>query len=160
MSRRNVNPGPPKHQPWGRRNVNPWALSLIFNFLFYLFYFITSHQNAPARRTKKITFRPLPQSGINLLGQWLQKQTWEEVYNVVTAHDKAAILQDMLLNQMNKYLPEKTITVTSDDQPWNTREIKQLDRKQKREFNRNRKSPKWKQLNELFKMKTRKGKLL
>ena len=114
---------------------------------------INNMLSVPARQKKKIIFRPLPISGIQKMGQWIVKQTWEEVYEKETAHDKASVLQNMLVDQMNECLPQKSITVTSDDQPWITKETKGLDRRRKREFYKNRKSLKWRTLDEKFKQR-------
>ena len=43
--------------------------------------------------------------------------------------------------------------IASDDEPWFTQPLKRLDRKRRREFNRNRSSPKYKQLCGLYKAK-------
>ena len=96
----------------------------------------------PSRQKKTVTFRPQPDSGIRNMGQWILKHDWSEIYNIETAHNKARRLQDLLETKLNEYLPEKTTTVTSDDKPWITSEIKRLDRQQKREFSKKKKSDK------------------
>ena len=54
------------------------------------------------RVTQKIvTFRPLPQSGISLMGDWIVNFNWENLYNATTAHEKAEILQNTLLEKLN-----------------------------------------------------------
>ena len=68
---------------------------------------ITSVHNIPARRTKSVKFRPLPQSGIDKMSRWIQTQSWEDIFNAETAHDKAQGLKDMLMDKLNEYLPEK-----------------------------------------------------
>jgi hypothetical protein len=112
----------------------------------------------PARSKKVVKFRPLPSTGIQKMGEWIAIQDWQEVYDGKTAHDKAELFQQMLLQKMDECLPEKSITVTSDDKPWITSEIKQLDRKQKREFCKNRKSAKWIKLNKTYKDKFKQAK--
>ena len=44
---------------------------------------------------------------------------------------QAEILQTELIGNLNKYLPIKSFKISSDDQPWITPEIKELDRKKK-----------------------------
>ena len=112
---------------------------------------INNTLNAPARKTKIVTFRPLPQQKIQEMGIWITQQSWEEIYDAETAHDKATILQHKLKTALDNYLPEKSIKITSDDQPWINNQIKQIDRKRKREFSKHRKSDKWKQLDLQFK---------
>ena len=75
-----------------------------------------------------------------------------------SAHDKAELLQNILLKQLNNFFPEKTSTFSSDDQPWIDTEFKNLDRKKEREYCKNRKSQKWKNLNKTFKQKCLKAK--
>ena len=65
----------------------------------------------------------------------------------VTAHEIASNLQALLLNQLDKFMPSKTVNFTSEDQPWVTGEIKDISRRKKREYSKKRKSPKWKKLN-------------
>ena len=108
---------------------------------------IDSMNNNPARKKVAVKFRPLTDSGIRLLGQWIQKQTWENLLSAESAHEKAEILQNTLMEQINCFLPEKTVSFTSDDHPWTTSEIKDIARRKKREFFKRRKSPKWRQLN-------------
>ena len=60
------------------------------------------------RNTKLVTFRPLPESGIAQFGNWLRAKKWETVLNAVTAHEKAEILQGILMENLDKYLPMKT----------------------------------------------------
>ena len=45
----------------------------------------------------------------------------------------------------------KRIKFTSNDKPWFTKQLKQLDRQRKREFFKNRKSKKWESLDKKFK---------
>ena len=47
--------------------------------------------------------------------------------------------------------PEKTQRINSDDQPWINHKLKVIDRKRKREYNKNRKSEKWNTLDKSFK---------
>jgi hypothetical protein len=120
---------------------------------------IDSINNNPARKKVAVKFRPLTDSGIRLLGQWLQNQTWENISSVHSAHDKAEILQNVLMEQINCFLPEKTVRFTSDDHPWTTSEIKDIARRKKREFFKRRKSIKWKRLNKLLETKCETAKL-
>ena len=66
---------------------------------------------------KTVTFRPLPESGLFQFGVWLRSQKWESIYGATTAHDKAEILQNLLLENLNKFLPKKTIKFCSENQP-------------------------------------------
>ena len=98
----------------------------------------------------KKSLRPLPKSGIQEMGQWIVSESWETVFLAETAHDKASALQKLLLDNLDKCLPKKTIKITSDDQPWFSNQLKKIDRKRKREFHKHRKSNRWKHLNKQF----------
>ena len=111
---------------------------------------INAINNNPARIKRKVKVRPLLESGIRDMGRWIVSHTWEEVYSAVTTHEKADVFQTILLQKLNYFLPEKVITFSSDNQVWVTPEIKQLSRKKSREYFKNRKSPKWKELKNLL----------
>ena len=114
---------------------------------------ISSVNNRPARVIKKVTVRRLPQSGKDRLRDWFSRQQWGEVFSAVSAHDKAAVLQNLTMDKINQYLPESSVCFSSDDQPWFTPELKQLDKKRKLEYRRHRKSFRWGELNRKFKKK-------
>ena len=114
---------------------------------------VNAINNNPARKVKMVKFRPLPESGIQEMGKWIVNHNWDEVSGASSAHDKAAIFQSILLDKVNLFLPEKIFNFTSEDQVWATPEIKDISRKKKREYNKNRKSTKWKSLNTLFEEK-------
>ena len=76
--------------------------------------------NKPARTTREVTVRPLKQSGIDLLETWLNEQTWKEVFEAQTVDEKSEILQTMLLNKIDEYLPQIKRKISSDDQPFCT----------------------------------------
>ena len=83
--------------------------------------------------------------------KWLICQDWNEVYKAETPSEKAHTLQTMLFQNFLKLFPEKTLRISSDDQPWITHKQKILDRQRKREYNKHRKSDKWVKLDKLFK---------
>ena len=109
--------------------------------------------NNPARKVKTVKFRPLPESGIREMGKWIVSFNWQQVYEAETAHQKAELFQNILLEKLNTFLPEKIVKFTSEDQVWVTPEIKEISRRKRREFSKKRKSTKWKNLNALFEEK-------
>ena len=109
---------------------------------------ISSINNKPGRTKREVTFRPFPESGMKALESWFNSQNWENVMNAVSAHEKAAILQDTCMKALDSHLPTKTVTFTSDDSPWITPRLKTLIRRRKKEFTKHRRSAKWKGLNE------------
>ena len=85
--------------------------------------------------------------------QWFIDETFETVFSAVSAHEKAEFFQQMLLKKLDEFFPLKETKINSDDQPWISFQVKKLDRKRKREYQKNRRSEKWKALNKLFKKK-------
>ena len=62
---------------------------------------IDSINNNPARRKVAVKFRPITDSGIQSFGKWIQKQSWENIFDAQSAHEKAEILQTMLMEKLN-----------------------------------------------------------
>ena len=60
------------------------------------------------------------------------------------------MFQHLLVQKFKEICTQKSFKVCSEEQPWITRTLKQMDRKCKREFSKNQKSPKWIRLNKLF----------
>ena len=60
----------------------------------------------------------------------------------------------MLLSQLDICLPEKTLKVKENDLPWVNLQVKKLDRQQKREYSKNKKSKKWKYVNKVYRQKS------
>ena len=86
------------------------------------------------KHVKSVTFRPLTESGLEMFGNWIVTQNWDSVTKAITAHEKAEILQNMLMSKIDCYLPEKTLKISSEDKPWFSQKLKKLDRKMKREY--------------------------
>ena len=121
---------------------------------------ISTINNKAGRQTRQVKVRPLPQSGIERMREWLTDKTWNEIYKLESAHEKARVFQDILLQKLNEIFPEKIRKISSDDQPWISHKLKQMDRKRKRIFHKERKSIKWKKMNKIFQkeMKSEKSK--
>ena len=94
--------------------------------------------------------RPITQSGIDSFGRWMVSYNWHDLYTCRNVNDKAEFLQNALMSKYYECFPVKTMKLSSDDEPWVTSRIKQLDRSQKREFSKNQQSEKWTKLNSLF----------
>ena len=101
--------------------------------------------------SRQIKFRPFPGSGFEKMTVWMREQTWTEVFQCESAHDKAETFQNMLIEKLDEIFPEKVRTVKTNDQPWITHKLKQLDRKRKRIYNKEKKSIKWKLIDKQFK---------
>ena len=57
---------------------------------------ISTIENRSARITREITVRPMPQSGIDQFRNWLIDQNWSQVFNAISAHEKAEIFQQLI----------------------------------------------------------------
>ena len=106
--------------------------------------------NTCTRTYTEITVRPIHRSGMALLRNWFQNQDWAENLQLESVDMKADLLMSQILGAVDNYLPSKVIRVASDDEPWFTQHQKKLDRRRRREYNKNRRSKKYKFLNSLF----------
>ena len=116
-----------------------------------LFKPISSLEQRVTRQTRSIKVRPITQSGIENMRNWFMEQTWKNVFEAETSHEKAEIFQNSLMEQFKINFPEKIRKVNSDDSPWITNHLKKLDRKRKRIYSKERRSEKWAKLDKLFK---------
>ena len=103
-----------------------------------------------AVKYKTVKFRPFPDSGIREMGQWVQSQNWREIYSECDPNLKAEKFEKMLMEKVDIFFPEKTLKINENDKPWANMQLIKLDRQCKREYNKNKKSPKWKKLKQLF----------
>ena len=117
-----------------------------------------SRNNCPKPKMKVIKYRPLPESGMIMFKQWLQNESWVNLYQLETAHEKAEYLHSVLLEKLDCYLPEKVLKIGKDDEAWVNSDIKVLDRKCKREYSKRKKSMKWRLLNDELTQKCEKAK--
>jgi hypothetical protein len=68
--------------------------------------------------TSRRGFRPLPESGLAKFSEWIKSEKWESVLRATTAHQKAQLLHNMMMENLEKCLPLKTIKICSEDEPW------------------------------------------
>ena len=108
-------------------------------------------ENKCTRQERLIKSRPLTERGFKLFQQWLTDYDWQEVYSATTAHDKASNFQISLALKVDEFFPEKTLKLNSDDQPWISFKIKKMDRRRKRLYRKDRRSPEWKSADTEFK---------
>ena len=111
---------------------------------------INTINNKSARQIRKVKVRPFPQSGMDQLTEWFIDQTWDQVYSEQSAHKKAEIFQHLLTQKLDEIFPVKTRRISSDDQPWITHKLKQMDRQKKRIYKKERKSVKWRKMDKIF----------
>ena len=96
---------------------------------------------------------------MNLLADWFAVEDWSANIQCQSVDKKANLLMSQILGAVNKYLPTKTIRVASDDEPWYSQALKKLDRRRRREYNKNRRSPKYQNLNKIYIEKLERAKI-
>ena len=84
--------------------------------------------NKPARTERKVEVRPMKESGISMFGAWLKNHNWSEVYEAESVDEKSEIFQNILLQKVEEFLPQKMRKISSDDQPFCTENMKRLKR--------------------------------
>ena len=109
--------------------------------------------NKPARSHKQVKVRPLPQSTLALIRQSLQEKDWSKVLNAKTSNEKADMFHKEIMTMLDTLAPQKTRKISNDDKPWFSEPLKKLDRKRRREFQRNRRSERYLQLQKKYKTK-------
>ena len=119
---------------------------------------INTINNKCGRQTKTVKYRPFPEAGFVKMKNWFIDENWQEVYQAVTAHDKAEKFQNLLISKLDEFFPQKTRKIQSDDQPWMTQKLKKMDRTRRRLFRKERKSEKWNNCNKMFKKEVKNAK--
>ena len=104
--------------------------------------------NKPLRSTKKVTVRPLKESGLNLFKMWLEiwVKDWDEKTHGHSTDEKVQLFQTTIMDKLDEVLPTKLRKISSDDQPWVTENMKKLKRSKQREYHKHRKSTKYSSL--------------
>ena len=82
--------------------------------------------------------------------QWLEKEDWAKVTQEESAHSKAEVLQNLLMSKYQEFFPEKIRNISSDNQPFYNDKLSRLKRKKNREYNKHRRSAKWKQMEKIY----------
>ena len=113
----------------------------------------TDRYHPPTRHYKTVKYRPLPESSLRKFGQWIVTEGWEEVKANLTPSKQIEVFQNIVFDKLNQFCPEKSFRVSSQDKPWVTAELKSLHRSKSREYVKNGKSLKYKELAKLFKRK-------
>ena len=99
-----------------------------------------------------IKIRPLPESAIRRFGQFLSSHDWSEVLEPANVNEKVVAFHNTISTKLDEIFPVKNIALKNNlDKTWMTPELKNLHRKMQREFWKNRKSAKWRQLYLQFK---------
>ena len=107
------------------------------------------------RQVSVVKHRPLPPSSVKEFGREIVTHSWIEVLECEDGHQKAKNFHNTITKLRDKYFPEKAVRMTSFDKGWMHPALKSLHSEMTKEFFKNRKSKKWKQLYVNFRQKKR-----
>ena len=102
-------------------------------------------------------FRPLPDSGKHEFMKWVHSNVWDCVSENDSPTQQFENFEKLVQEKVDFFLPEKKIRVTKKDKEYITAELKNLDRKKKREWSKNGKSQKYISLKSEFDQKLKKA---
>ena len=78
---------------------------------------LTNNSPIEPKLYKTIKFRPFPDSGIRAMAQWVQAQTWQDIYQLSCENAKVDKFETMLMQKINSIFPEKNIRVNENTKP-------------------------------------------
>ena len=119
---------------------------------------LASEMQMPPRVYTSVTTRPLIHSGFERFSNWIENERFSEIYNCTDVNQMADRFQRQILEKYHECFPTKTVKLSSEDKPWITKNVKELHRKMRREFYKNKRSEKWSKLKEEFSTLCRKEK--
>ena len=102
-------------------------------------------------------FRPLPDSGKHEFMKWVHSNVWDCVSENDSPTEQFESFEKLVQEKVDFFLQEKKIRVTKKDKEYITAELKNLDRKKKREWSKNGKSQKYISLKSDFDQKLKKA---
>ena len=113
----------------------------------------TDRHNPPLRRFKTVTYRPLPDENIRKIGQWITGESFSLINDNNLPSDHALQLEQLLFGNLDKLCPLKSMRISDRDKPFINAELKVLNRRKQREWNKKGKSSKYTKLASEFEVK-------
>ena len=113
----------------------------------------TDRYKPPLRRFRTVTYRPLPAESVRRYGQWITSESFDKLDNSLSPTAHAQELQSLLMGKLDELCPTQTMRVSAQDKPFINKELKTLNRKKQREYNKHGKSAKYTQLAATFSRK-------
>ena len=110
----------------------------------------SDRNNPPVRRFKTVTYRPLPDSAVRQFGSWITSESFSQIKDDLPPSLHAKSLESILLANLDKYCPQKTMRVGPQDKPWMNSELKVISRRKMREWNKHGKYSKYVELESKF----------
>ena len=114
--------------------------------------------NKPTRETKVITYRPITGAGVVKMDDWFKCTNWDTIFQDKNMDEKAHDMMTLIKEKTDEYFPLKQRKIASDNQLFFTLNLATLKRKKQREYNKNRKSPRWKEMDSKYKIMLGKAK--
>ena len=108
------------------------------------------------REKRKVTTRPLPESLVGAFCLELTKHSWNTLLKESDVNKKVSIFHSYLRELLDKYFPEKIVSISNLDKNWMIPQLKQLLRQVQRERVQHGKGGKFKRLWSKFRRLKRK----
>ena len=96
------------------------------------------------------TVRPFPASGVSEFGRWIQAESFNHVTEAKLPTEKVAAFEEQIQTKVDDIFPTKEIKIYNDDKEFMTNELRKIRRQKSREYRKNKKSPKFTELHNLF----------
>ena len=110
----------------------------------------TDRHNPPLRRFKTVTYRPLPEDSVKKFGKWITNENFELINPIahgdnikLSPTQHAQLFEQLLFGKLDECCPEQTMRVSFQDKPFINLELKRLDRRKQREWQKKGKSDKY-----------------
>ena len=110
----------------------------------------TSTVHPPKTQKVRKEIRPLPESLLDVFEEKLTNADFSLVYSQPTTTLMVSKYQNMMISMIEETFPAKVITVSADDKPWFSEDLRTLKRRRLREYNRHGKSSKYLELEKKF----------
>ena len=96
------------------------------------------------------TFQPFPQSGVSEFGQWIVSEDFSCVALAGDSTEKVESLSQLFSNKIDAIFPKKEIKIYDGDKEWMRPQLRILRRQKNREYQKNKKSIKFIELEKKF----------
>ena len=94
--------------------------------------------------------RPIPESKLISLGQWITNEKFHEVRQPTHPTEKVEALRKIMDDKVEEVCPQKTVKIYKKDQEWMTEPLRRIRRMKSREYQRHGKSEKFEKLQTQF----------
>jgi len=115
-----------------------------------------SVNNNPSRQYNTRIVRPISDSHLKQINEWIIKENWTSVFDAGSPTQMVDTFEKIVEQNLNRICPAKIIKFSNFDQKWISDEAKQLSRRKKREYRKHGKSSKYKIIAKNFKKQVKK----